>query len=142
MNWVSKAPAFGDMIRVRAGNFYHYGIYASDSEIIQFGVIPTRRAGVKDADIEVCVTNLEEFLDGGSAEVGECDGEEAKKKRSPEETVSYARSRLGVKGYNIIHNNCEHFANDCLLGEKKCEQESSVREHFRRLMAEKYGSKN
>ena len=142
MNWALKSPAFGDIVRVKNGSFYHYGIYATDTEIIQFGLIPSRRAEIKDADIEVCVTDVEGFLDGGIIEVGECEEDDIAKKRSPEAVVTYARERIGVKGYNIIHNNCEHFAFDCLLGERRCQQEAVVREHFRRLMAEKFGSKS
>ncbi len=33
--------------------------------------------------------------------------------RSPEETVKRARSKLGEKGYNLINNNCKHFALWC-----------------------------
>ena len=34
----------------------------------------------------------------------------------PSETVKRARSKLGAKGYNIITNNCEHFAIWCKTG--------------------------
>lgn len=33
-----------------------------------------------------------------------------------------ARARLGEKGYRPFSNNCEHFANECKTGEKKCHQ--------------------
>lgn len=141
MLWSNKQASFGDIVRVRSGEIYHYGIYVSDVEVIQFGVIPSRRENLKDNDIEVLATDIEYFLDGGRLEVGECDTEETKKKRSPELTVSYARERIGTKGYNIIHNNCEHFANECLLGERKSEQEDMVRQIFRRMMAEKMDKK-
>lgn len=35
---------------------------------------------------------------------------------SPEETVSRAKSRLGERGYNLLWNNCEHYAVWCKTG--------------------------
>ncbi len=35
---------------------------------------------------------------------------------SPEETVQRARSRLGQTGYDLVKNNCEHFAIWCKTG--------------------------
>ena len=37
---------------------------------------------------------------------------------SPEETVERACSRLGEKGYNLITNNCDHFATWCKTGKR------------------------
>ena len=47
--------------------------------------------------------------------------EEAEKQRkyklySKEETVERAKSRIGESGYNLFHNNCEHFAIWCKTG--------------------------
>ncbi len=33
--------------------------------------------------------------------------------RSPHEIIHYARGRLGEKGYNLVVNNCQHFATEC-----------------------------
>ena len=38
---------------------------------------------------------------------------------SGEETVNRARSRLGEESYNLIFNNCEHFALWCKTGKSK-----------------------
>ena len=46
--------------------------------------------------------------------------------RTPQDVVNYAFSRVGEGGYNIISNNCEHFANDCLFGKKKSNQVDSI----------------
>ena len=34
--------------------------------------------------------------------------------------------QLGRGGYNIISNNCEHFANECLFGTKESEQVNEI----------------
>lgn len=133
MRWLLKEPSFGDMIRVSFGDFYHYGIYASDSEVIQFGLAPTQRALLSDSEVEVLSSDIDAFLGGGFLEVAEFDKKEKKKHRSPREAVEYARARLGMRGYNILYNNCEHFANECLTGEHYCEQTESVRAMFRSL---------
>ena len=49
--------------------------------------------------------------------------------------MSLARSRLGEGGYNILHNNCEHFVNECVFGIKKSEQEEEVRRKWRLFAA-------
>ena len=41
---------------------------------------------------------------------------------SPKETVKRARSRLGEKAYNLLFNNCEHFAFWCKYGTSKSVQ--------------------
>ena len=38
------------------------------------------------------------------------------KLHTPEETVERARSKLGEKGYDLVKNNCEHFAIWCKTG--------------------------
>ena len=65
--------------------------------------------------------------------MAELDKKELKKRRPPKETVEYARSRLGEKGYNILYNNCEHFANQCVLNEKNCLQTDAIRQLFKTM---------
>lgn len=45
---------------------------------------------------------------------------------SPEETVRRARSKLGESEYNLIFNNCEHFAIWCKTGVSKSEQVDEI----------------
>ena len=53
MKWELSEPCAGDMIRAKVGPLYHYGIYVSDSEVIQFGYSPALRAGTPDSQIRV-----------------------------------------------------------------------------------------
>lgn len=133
MKWVMKDPKAGDMIRVELGTIYHFGIYVSDDEVIQFGLAPSRRLTLRDSEVEVLSSDIDAFLAGGFLEVCEFDRKERKKHRSPKEVVSYARSKLGTKGYNILYNNCEHFANECISGEHICHQADDVRAMFRTM---------
>ncbi len=133
MKWLMKDPVRGDMIRVELGGIYHFGIYVSDDEVIQFGLAPSRRSLLKDSDVEVLSTDIYGFLAGGFLEVCEFDRHERKKNRTPDEVVAYARSKMGMRGYSIIYNNCEHFANECVTGKSVSNQADSVRAFVRSL---------
>lgn len=133
MKWEMKQPTYGDMIRVGLGGIYHFGIYASDDEVIQFGLAPSRRTMLRDSEVEVLASDIDTFLAGGFLEVAVFEKKEKKKHRRPDEVVRYARGKLGTRGYSILYNNCEHFANECLSGERSCRQADDVRALFRSL---------
>jgi hypothetical protein len=116
-------PVYGDQIRVNRGLYYHHGIYVDDNTIVQFGS-PTNELNPDTA--EVMVVTLDTFLKGSTCEVRVLNEEEEKRVRKPSEIVNYAFSMLGTKGYNIITNNCEHFASQCLFGHKESEQVDKV----------------
>lgn len=134
MKWVLNEPQSGDMIRVLSGSIYHYGIYVSDSEVIQFGLPPAARPTVKDSEIRVIATDIETFMQGGLPEVAEFDRKEKRKNRPPALVVDYARSRIGSDGYHILYNNCEHFAYECVTGKPYSSQVDDVREQIRGMM--------
>ena len=121
------------MIRVGLNDIYHYGVFISYDEVIQFGLPPVARMGLNGDDIEVCASDIATFLSGGSLEVAEFDQAEKDKNRHPDDVVAYARGRLGERGYNILYNNCEHFAYDCVTGKPHCSQTSDLRAFFRSL---------
>ncbi len=133
MKWTYKKPEFGDMIRVSIGSLYHFGVYVSDEEVIQFGPPPSERLHLKDSEIEVTSTDIDAFLVGGFLEVCEFERKERKKNRKPKDAVEYARSKLGMRGYHILYNNCEHFANECVTGVQICRQAEDVRALFRKI---------
>jgi phosphopantetheinyl transferase (holo-ACP synthase) len=132
MKWEFCEPRLGDMIRVRLGDLYHYGIFVNENEVIQFGLAPTVRM-IPESEVEVCASDIDTFLAGGFLEVGVPDKQELKKRNSPKRIVELARSRLGERGYNILFNNCEHFAYLCTFGVKYSAQAEAFRERFRTL---------
>lgn len=117
MIWEEKTPVFGDVIRTRIRFYYHYGIYVSDEQVIQFGL--PDNTGIPNEEIRVLSTDIYTFLNGGILEVGKAEKEERHSLRAPAQIVSRAESRLGEAGYNILHNNCEHFVYDCAFGQAK-----------------------
>lgn len=132
MQWVEKTPVFGDIIRTKVRFYHHYGIFVSEDEVIQFGLAdePMRCA----AEIKVLSSDVAAFLQGGDMEVAVPEGAERKKLRPAEEIVSIARQRLGEGGYDILHNNCEHFVNDCAFGEAESTFLDNVREKLRKKL--------
>lgn len=121
--WVQKPPVMGDHIRVKRmhGIYTHHGIYVSDNEVIHF-------TGTDDDSImdssknRVISSDLNFFLKGGELEVKEYTDEEFQDLYAPDQIVTYARSCLGDGDYNVIFNNCEHFANVCTLGRFRSQQ--------------------
>ncbi len=127
MKWWPGECRPGDMVRVKLGSIYHYGIFVSDGEVIQFGPPPVGTRA-PDEKITVCSTDAAAFCCGNIIEVAVFDRKE--KHFSPEETVARARARMGEGGYSLVHNNCEHFAYECALGVKRSTQEEDARRRW------------
>ena len=132
MQWVEKTPVYGDMIRTKVRFYYHYGIFVSEEQVIQFGLPddPLRPA----EQIKVLTSDIGAFLQGGEIEVAAPDAGERRRMRSPRQTVETALQRLGEGGYDILHNNCEHFVNDCVFGEHTSTFLQDVREKLRKKL--------
>lgn len=132
MEWTVNSPKFGDIIRTKVTFYHHYGIFINESRIIQFGLPDNVYTPAEE--IKVLATDIYTFLQGGELEVGKPTRQELKNMRSPEEIVKLAESRLGQGGYDILHNNCEHFVNECAFGEHNSEFLSSVRNKIRKKL--------
>ena len=131
MKWWPDVCCPGDMIRVSIGSVKHYGVFISEQEIIQFGPPPVALTAVDDSKICVCVTTAKEFSCGNIIERAILDKKESRLRLKPQETIRIARSRIGEKGYSLLHNNCEHFAYECVFGIKKSTQEEEARDRWR-----------
>ncbi len=130
MNWVSEAPTTaGQIIRTKVRFYYHYGIFVSEDEVIQFG-LPTD-PGRKSEEIKVLASDISTFLNGGEVETAQPTRQELGSMCSREEIVANARARLGAGGYDILHNNCEHFVNECAFRQSKSSFLDNVRATIR-----------
>ena len=117
MKWTQKEPRFGDIVRVKVKFYHHYGIFADPDRVIQFGM--PDNTGVDPETIEVIITDIYTFLNGSDLETAVLDRAEQRARFSREKSVENALSRVGERGYNILHNNCEHFVNECVFGVAK-----------------------
>jgi hypothetical protein len=86
---------------------YHYGVFISRDEVIQFG----NAINVDSENIVVNSVSLDGFCGGKIPEVKELSKREKRNRRETDDIIKYARSCLGRKGYNASTNNCLDFAN-------------------------------
>lgn len=114
MKWRQADPKPGDPVRAKVSFYYHYGIFVSESSVIQFGLPDD--PGRPGARIRVLSTDVYTFLHGGTLEVGQPDRTERKTLRPAGEVIAAAQSRIGEGGYDLLQNNCEHFIYACLFG--------------------------
>ncbi len=117
---IQKDPVKGDHIRVNRVVYYHHGIYVSDNKVIHYNT-----EGDGDGlsgNAKVLCTSLDDFLEGGKCQVRNYSSYEKKLLFPAGIIAKRAKGKLGEKGYNLVFNNCEHFANWCALGVKKSEQ--------------------
>ena len=118
-----KKLELGDIVFVDRGCYKHYGIYIGRGRVINYAA----EDGDFQGEISVHECSLKHFLDGGECCAIKFPSDFKGFLYSPEETVKRAKSRLGEHSYNLITNNCEHFAWWCKTGESKSEQvEDSV----------------
>ena len=112
-------PIKGDLIRVkRKLGYYHYGIYIGHNKVIHYSA-PEDDSIFDNRNIEIRKGDLKEnFLRGDTLEVN-----------IPYCSFYYrfivcrrAKKLIGVhkfrdQEYDLLKNNCEHFANYCYFGE-------------------------
>jgi hypothetical protein len=135
--------AYGDVIGVQRLGYTHYGIYASDDEVVHY----SGSVDETSADAAVRATSLATFLRGDTdwfvLDLAECATGNLAGLRgdlvevetfTAEQTVARARSRLGESRYNLLWNNCEHFALWCKTGQERSFQVDSALEGAGRLL--------
>jgi len=111
-----KALQAGDVIFTDHLLYQHYGVYAGNGRVIHY----SGESSHFGRDVGVRETSLEEFAGGGKCTVVKFAGNHSGTRLfSGKETVNRARSRIGEKSYNLIFNNCEHFALWCKTGRSK-----------------------
>ena len=115
----SNIPRRGDHIRVlRSLGYYHHGVFISNDEVIHFTT--AEDDGILDwSKARVMQTDLQQFLRGGRLEIVKHD---PSKLYPVDDIVEYARDCVGDTGYNLFRENCEHFANECVIGEHRSKQ--------------------
>lgn len=104
--------SYADHIRVKRTSYYHHGIDIGKGKVIHFTGEPGRK---ENASVQE--TTMDKFLNGGELEIVKY-----AKCISESETNELARQHLGQTKYNLVFNNCEHFARYCKTKEKKSEQ--------------------
>lgn len=102
----------GDHVSVSRGAYSHHGIFIGEGTIIHYSGEVLNKTGAS-----VRSSALDTFASGRTVTVvqyGACDAAPV--------VVRRARSRLGECDYELIGNNCEHFARWCKTGTSQSEQ--------------------
>ena len=99
--------------------------------MIQFGLPPVNLGGINAGEVRVVSTDIDVFASGRIVEKGVAEGKEKKKLRSPQKIVEAARARIGEGGYDLMNNNCEHFAFECAFGEHFSAQTKSTEDKWK-----------
>ncbi|MCR4617181.1 MAG: lecithin retinol acyltransferase family protein [Lachnospiraceae bacterium] len=131
------------MVKVKVNSkMDHYGVFISDEEVIQFGKNPALLEGVPESEVRVCSTDIDEFRNGGFPEFADLTISEKLKRFKTDKIIDTARSRIGQDGYNIVFNNCEHFAYECIFGKKYSSQSETAKEVIKEMATGKTSERN
>lgn len=132
MKWNTKKYEPGDIVRVNLGNLYHYGIYVSEDEVIQFG-LPNFNGFhfIKDKYVHVSASTFQEFAAPGDVDCAILSRKEKKNILPADQIIEKARNRIGEGKYHILNNNSEHFVYDCCFGAAKSHQEEVFKESIK-----------
>ena len=111
----------GAHIRVKIKNYYHHGIYIGNGRVVQFGHPFNVEQDPKD--VKVIESLIEDFVGPADfIEVYQYSKKELKQKNKDEDIIKIALACIGEGGYNILTNNCEHFANRCVFNKSISKQ--------------------
>lgn len=98
-----------ELTRLGIIGFDHYGIYAGNKKVIHF------------SEGEIRKESLEKFIEGAGIFNGNfvevmSFSSSATESITLEESYQRAKSCLGMRGYDVLDSNCEHFALWCRTG--------------------------
>jgi len=117
---MNKESCFIDKLIARIVYYRHYGIQINDKEIIHFycpSILKLKMGRVEKISIEK-FTGSDGILEYENNSVDLSRNEIIKR------AEKYLNTDFG--GYKITSNNCEHFSNWCLTGEKKTKQSPGI----------------
>jgi hypothetical protein len=97
---------------IRPLGYTHHGIDCGDGTVIHFTGEPGKKS-----DAAVARTSMADFALDSIVHV-----REYSRKDGPDSVVGRAESKLGSKEYNLVTNNCEHFATWCCTGKTASQQ--------------------
>ena len=107
----------GDHISSPRTMYSHHGIYVGNGKVIHYSGFVD---GISSGKIEH--TNLENFSRNNSIFINR----HKYRKYTGSEIVTRAYQRLGEDWYNVLLNNCEHFAYWCIMGWHKSPQVNNI----------------
>ena len=115
--WDVRDPIRGDQIRVKRNwMYYQHVVYIGNGRVIHFSGAGSEISTKSRVIVE---DSIADFVKDGVVMVLNVPSD----KRLPlEEIIARAKSRIGETDYNLIGNNCEHFASWCVEDKPISEQ--------------------
>lgn len=120
------ALSAGSHLIVGRGLYTHHGIYVGQDQVIHYSGMAS---GISKGCVEL--TSLEEFSQGKTIKVKDYQ----KTPFTGHQICERAKSKIGESRYNILFNNCEHFATWCVTGEHYSEQANAAISHTGNALA-------
>ncbi len=116
MEWIVRRPEPGEVVRVDRGRYRHYGVCVGKDELVHFA---SPAGDGPDAPGEAAVrrVSLSDFARGSFVECLVLTRAERRYAYPADRVAARALEALGETGYDVLSNNCLHFANRCLYGE-------------------------
>ncbi len=119
----------GDVLKVNRGLYFHFGVYAGEGRVIHFSA-PKGEKETNPLTANIYEVSLDDFAKGDTPEIDNSYDPAF----SPDEIVERARKMIGTQlgRYNLVGNNCEHFANWCKTGYTKSQQSEYAGERMQK----------
>ncbi len=127
----------GDLIVFKGGTkndgakfrYEHWAVYVGEGEIVHYQAPRELNGLTAKLNSGVIQETLQEYMErqgeGMTVRLGKLSSEGDRRyfpALDPEVVVERARSKVGKKEYNLIRNNCEHFAKWCKYGKEMSDQ--------------------
>lgn len=106
----------GNHIRVNYDKYYHHGIYIGNGEIVHF--FGDDEFDIYSKNLTIKKTTFELFSNNKITELKIYTENETSLLLPKEEILKNAIDSIGQNNYDILFNNCEHFANFCTFGKR------------------------
>lgn len=105
----------GDHIKALRLGYSHHGLYLGNDEVIHYVGLEDGFVGKKHP---IAITSIDKFALGDTIQMVPHN----EPLYNTAESIERATSKIGEDKYNILFNNCEHFINWCIEGEKTSSQ--------------------
>lgn len=99
--------------------YWHHGVLCPDKTVIHF---KSRASLTAKRNARIVHTSLDSFRGKSTPKETPIYRVKNRKQLPPDQVVRRARSCIGQRGYNLLHNNCESFARWCVVGDGRSYQ--------------------
>lgn len=113
--WRVSTPIPGNLIRTKIDSFFHFGICVDTNTVIHYAS-ENGFSILYYYKMEIVKSDLDSFSKGNIIEVRSFSDSEKKILLSNVEVCKNAYLKLGNRDYDLLFNNCEHFAYSCCFG--------------------------